>query len=240
MNKPINIINNLTFQESSPRACPYISGKKEYLLFTDLTKFVKTNVVENLTKKGFRRSENIFYKPNCKKCDACLSTRIIIKKFIFSSSFNRILNKNISLKKKIVYPESNQSHFKLFQKYLKFKHHNGEMKKMTYLDFRTMIEVTPTKTKILELYKHHQLIGAILFDSYNNSFSAIYSYYDPEYKKRSLGTFLILSLAKLAKKQKKDYLYLGYYIENCKKMSYKRKFKPLEILIKNKWKFFEK
>ena len=81
------------------------------------------------------------------------------------------------------------------------------MKKMTYLDFRTMIEVTPTKTKILELYKHHQLIGAILFDSYNNSFSAIYSYYDPEYKKRSLGTFLILSLAKLAKKQKKDYLY---------------------------------
>ena len=111
MNKPINIINNLTFQESSPRACPYISGKKEYLLFTDLTKFVKTNVVENLTKKGFRRSENIFYKPNCKKCDACLSTRIIIKKFIFSSSFNRILNKNISLKKKIVDPKSNQSHF---------------------------------------------------------------------------------------------------------------------------------
>ena len=240
MNKPLNIINNLIFQESSSRPCPYIPGKKEHLLFTDLTKFININVIENLTKKGFRRSENIFYKPNCKKCNACLSTRIKVKKFIYSSSFKRILNKNQNLKKKILNPKSNQNHYKLFQKYLKSKHSNGEMKKMSYLDYRTMIEVTPTKTKILELYNDNQLIGAILFDLYKNSLSAIYSYYDPEYKKKSLGTFLILNLIKLAKKQNKDYLYLGYYIEKCKKMSYKSKFEPLEILINNKWKIFEK
>ena len=62
MNKPLNIINNLIFQESSSRPCPYIPGKKEHLLFTDLTKFININVIENLTKKGFRRSENIFSK----------------------------------------------------------------------------------------------------------------------------------------------------------------------------------
>ena len=81
MNKPINLINNLTFYKSSTRPCPYINGNKENLIFTDLTKFTKTNILENLAEKGFRRSENIFYKPNCKNCSSCLSTRIIINKF---------------------------------------------------------------------------------------------------------------------------------------------------------------
>ena len=239
MNKHLNLINNLIFQESSPRTCSYISGKKENLLFTDITKFTNINVIENLNKEGFRRSENIFYKPNCKKCSACLSTRIIVKKFVYSSSLKRVINKNCDLKKKIISPKSNLNQYKLFQKYLKFKHSKGEMRKMNFLDYKTMIEITPTKTKMLEVYKDDKLIAAILFDIYNNSLSAIYSYYDPKYKSRSLGTFLILNLIKLAKRNKK-YLYLGYYIENCKKMSYKKKFKPLEIFINNNWKIFEK
>lgn len=240
MNKQLNIFNKFNFQHSSPRTCPYIAGQKEYLLFTDLTKFVNKKTLEELVIKGFRRSENIFYKPNCKTCNSCISTRILIKKFKYSSSFKRINKINKDLKIKIRNPRSTALHFKLFQKYLKFRHKEGEMKQMTYLDFRTMIEISPVKTKILEIYNKKELVGAILFDVYKDSLSAIYSFFNPQYKKRSLGTFLILKLIDFAHDINNNYLYLGYYVENCKKMSYKVKFKPIEILTKNKWSIFEK
>ena len=112
---------------------------------------------------------------------------------------------------------------------------------MSYLDFKTMIEISPIKTKMLNIYKNNIFIGSILYDMYKNSFSANYSFYNPKYKNRSLGSFLILKLIDEAKKQKKKYLYLGYYIKECKKMSYKINFQPIEILKNKKWEnIFEK
>jgi len=109
---------------------------------------------------------------------------------------------------------------------------------MTYLDFRTMLEISPVETKILHIYKNNKFFGAILYDIYKNSFSANYSFYNPKYKNRSLGSFLILKLIEQAKKEKIEYLYLGYYIKECKKMSYKINFKPIEILKNKKWETF--
>ena len=109
---------------------------------------------------------------------------------------------------------------------------------MTYIDFRTMLEISPVETKILHLYKNSEFIGAMLYDVYENSFSANYSFYNPKYKNKSLGTFLILKLIEQAKKDKKKYLYLGYYIKECKKMSYKVNFKPIEVRKKKNWEIF--
>ena len=240
MNKPINIFSNLNFHRSLPRQCPYIPGKKEYLLFTDLTKFVRKKTLEKLVSRGFRRNENIFYKPNCKNCKACMSTRIKVNNFLFSKNFKRILKKNLDLKLKITKPKSNQEYYKLFKKYLKKRHSEGDMANMSYLDFRTMLEISPVETKILHIYKNNKFFGGILYDIYENSFSANYSFYNPKFKNRSLGTFLILKLIEEAKKQKMKYLYLGYYIKECKKMSYKINFKPIEILKNKKWETFEK
>ena len=109
---------------------------------------------------------------------------------------------------------------------------------MSYLDFRTMLEISPVETKILHVYKNNKFFGAMLYDVYENSYSANYSFYNPKYKNRSLGTFLILKLIEQAKKEKLKHLYLGYYIKECKKMSYKINFKPIEILKNKKWKTF--
>ena len=238
MNKPINIFSNLNFHRSLPRQCPYIPGKKEYLLFTDLTKFVNKKTLEKLISEGFRRSENIFYKPNCKNCNSCISTRIIVKNFNLTKKFNRIIKKNQDIEFKVLKPKTNHEHFKLFKNYLKLRHRKGEMSDMTYLDFRTMLEISTVETKILHLYKNSEFIGAMLYDVYENSFSANYSFYNPKYKNKSLGTFLILKLIEQAKKDKKKYLYLGYYIKECKKMSYKVNFKPIEVLKKKNWEIF--
>ena len=240
MNKPTKIINNLNFQRSLPRQCPYIPSQKEYLLFTDLTNFVSKKTLEKLVSDGFRRSENIFYKPNCKNCKACISTRIILNHFLFTKKFKRILRKNQDLKFKIVKPKTNHDHYRLFKNYLKLRHSKGDMTDMTYLDFRTMLEISPVDTKILHLYKNNKFFGAMLYDIYENSYSANYSFYNPKFKSRSLGTFLILKLIEQAKIEKIKYLYLGYYIKECKKMSYKINFKPIEILKNKNWETFEK
>ena len=231
MNKPRKICSNLNFHNASPRPCPYIEGRKERLVFTDLTKFVSKKILENLVSQGFRRSENIFYKPKCPDCNACISSRIVLNDFVISKNFQRILRKNKDLKFKIVKPKTTLSHYKLFKNYLKLRHSKGDMADMTYLDFRTMLEISPVDTKNI-------FFGAMLYDIYENSYSANYSFFNPKYKNRSLGTFLILKLIEEAIKEKKKYLYLGYYIKECKKMSYKINFKPIEILKDQKWENF--
>ena len=208
------------------------------IIVTDLTKFASKKLLERLVSEGFRRSENIFYKPNCKSCNSCISTRIKVNDFLFSKNFKRILKKNNDLKFKIVKPKTTLNHFKLFKDYLKLRHSKGEMIDMTYLDFRTMIEISPVDTKIFHVYKNNKFFGAMLYDVYENSYSANYSFFNPKHKNRSLGTFLILKLIEQAKKEKKKYLYLGYYIKECKKMSYKINFKPIEILKNQKWENF--
>lgn len=238
MNKPTKILKNLNFQRSLPRPCPYILGRKEHLLFTDLTKFVSKKMQEKLVSEGFRRSENIFYKPNCKTCKSCLSTRIVVNDFIFTKNFKRILKKNYDLKYKIEKPQTNRDHYKLFKNYINSRHSKGDMMDMTYLDFRTMLEISPVKTKVLNIYKNNKFFGAILFDVYGESFSANYSFFNPKFKNKSLGSFLILKLIEEAQKEKKKYLYLGYYIKECDKMSYKINFKPIEILKNKKWETF--
>tara|TARA_Y100000310_G_scaffold242656_1_gene246825 strand:+ start:23 stop:739 length:717 start_codon:yes stop_codon:yes gene_type:complete len=238
MNKPTKIYNNLNFHRLLPRPCPYLPGKKEHLLFTDLTKFVSKKTLEKLVSEGFRRSENIFYKPSCKHCKACMSSRVVVNNFLFSKNFKRILRKNQDLKFKIVKPKTNHDHYKLFKNYLKLRHSKGDMTDMTYLDFRTMLEISPVDTKILHLYKNNKFFGAMLYDIYENSYSANYSFYNPKFKSRSLGTFLILKLIEQAKIEKIKYLYLGYYIKECKKMSYKINFKPIEILKNKNWETF--
>ena len=230
MNKPRKICSNLNFHNASPRPCPYIEGRKERLVFTDLTKFVSKKILENLVSQGFRRSENIFYKPICPDCNACISSRIVLNDFVIS--------KNQDLKFKIVKPKTTLSHYKLFKNYLKLRHSKGDMADMTYLDFRTMLEISPVDTKIFHVYKKNIFFGAMLYDIYENSYSANYSFFNPKYKNRSLGTFLILKLIEEAIKEKKKYLYLGYYIKECKKMSYKINFKPIEILKDQKWENF--
>ena len=155
-----------------------------------------------------------------------------------SKNFKRILRKNQDLKFKILKPKTNQNYYKVFKNYLKLRHSKGDMINMTYLDFRTMLEISPVETKILHIYKNNKFFGAMLYDVYENSYSANYSFYNPKYKNRSLGTFLILKLIEQAKKEKLKHLYLGYYIKECKKMSYKINFKPIEILKNKKWETF--
>jgi arginine-tRNA-protein transferase len=125
--------------------------------------------------------------------------------------------------------------YELFKAYLSVRHAGGEMEKMQYEEYRAMIEESPIETELFELREQGKLIAVMLIDSFDDGFSAVYSFFNPDFQKRSLGTFMILELIRQAKEQHKPYVYLGYLIRGLSNMAYKERFVPLEYCIGGEW-----
>tara|TARA_B110000037_G_scaffold44610_1_gene54832 strand:+ start:502 stop:1221 length:720 start_codon:yes stop_codon:yes gene_type:complete len=235
MNKIINKYDH-NFYLSNEEPCSYISNKKEKKIFTIIDDPQNSHQYETLIKHGFRRSHNILYNQVCDKCNLCKSLRINCVNFKPSKSQKRILNKNQNIYKKKLSTKTSLEQFKLFKKYLEFKHQESEMNEMNYRDYKKMLDAPGINTHIYEYYLNQELVACVISDFLDNSVSMVYSFYSKEFLKFSIGKYMILDHFNLAKKIKKKYVYLGYWVEGCEKMDYKSKFNSSEILINNTWK----
>ncbi len=225
------------FYMTPPAPCPYLDGKIEKKIFTHLSDQNANALNDVLTHAGFRRSQNILYKHSCENCQACISVRVKAQAFVASSSFQRILKKNADLKGVHLKTETHKKQFDLLCKYLEHRHKDGGMSDMTFFDYTAMVEDTSVDTHLVEYTTpNNELIGVCLIDRLSDGLSMVYSFYDPELDKRSLGTFMILDQIQRTREAGLKYLYLGYWIENCQKMMYKERFKPLEKLTESGWK----
>ena len=214
--------------------CPYISNKIEKRLATDITN--NSHLHDELALSGFRRVENWMYRPACDSCNECKAYRIKVKEFDLSKSFKRTTKKNNNLSTKVVKNKALKKHFTLFKKYQNDRHFAGSMSKMSFEDFKSMIEISPINTNLIEYKdKNNKLIAVMLFDTQKDGLSAVYSFYKPEYKKNSIGIYMILHLIEMTKLMKLKYLYLGYFIKNVDRMNYKVLFSPGEIFENGKW-----
>lgn len=239
MNKPQQ------FYISEPDICPYIKGKIEQ-------KFIVYPIGENIMEQfnalaefGFRRSLNIAYKPMCSHCNACQAVRVIVDEFAETKSMKRIWNKNKDIIAKEINNNPTKEQFKLFQKYLRARHDEDGMIKMTFNDYKEMIQDSPVETKIIEFRKKNmekeknELLAAVLFDRMADHLSMVYSFFNPDENKRSLGTYIIMHHIRKAKKEGLPYCHLGYWIKENKQMEYKDKFVPQERFINTQWKKFD-
>ncbi|MDC0073838.1 arginyltransferase [Alphaproteobacteria bacterium] len=235
MNKNLNI-PTVKFYKTQPLKCPYLPNRDEQLLFTYLTQNNSVQIHDIMANAGFRRSHRIIYKPDCSNCSECLPVRIRVKDHIPSNSQKRIIKKNSDINIFISEAKATEEQFKVFQDYQKIRHRNGNMSLMDFREFQAMIEDTPVKTYVIEYRKSDDsLIAVALTDQLQNGLSMVYSFFCPYEDKKSLGTWMILNHIQLAKNNSLSYIYLGYMIDECRKMSYKKDFKPLEILKNDKW-----
>ena len=226
---------------TAPSPCPYVPGQQERKVFTHLIGGDTRHLNTQLSQNGFRRSQNIVYRPACDACKACTSVRVPVRSFDWSKSFKRVLKQNHDVVSTVVKAEATSEHYSLFRGYIDTRHAEGGMADMSVLDFAAMVDETITDSRIVEYRfgpNHPQageLICAVLMDVLSDGLSLIYSFYEPSYDYRSLGTLVILDAIARANKLSLPYVYLGYYIEGSRKMSYKARFLPQERLSGQNW-----
>lgn len=219
-----------------PAPCPYLPGRMERKVFTRLNGDDPVGLNDALTHAGFRRSQGIAYKPACDGCQACVSVRVPVAKFRLSRNARRILARNDDLSLTEAPALATEEQFALLRHYLEVRHPGGGMVEMDALDYAAMIEDSPINTHVSEYRTPEgRLLSACLIDRLADGLSLVYSFYDPEDDGRSLGTNLVLRQILRAQELGLPYVYLGYWIEGCRKMVYKARYQPLEGLGPDGW-----
>lgn len=217
--------------------CPYLDHHNEQKIFTEINPDITPEEFHLLTASGFRRNNNILYKQSCPNCQKCVSVRIPVASFRPNKSERRVLKKNDMIE----ISDNTSIHkeeYQLFIRYQKNRHQESEMLSMQFEDYKTMINTNTVQSNQLKIKQNDKTIGIMLYDETLDAYSAVYSFYDPDLEKQSLGKFLILKLIEKAQENNKRFIYLGYWIKECQKMSYKSLFSPLEKLTQSGWEPF--
>ncbi len=224
------------FYTTAPLPCPYVPGRTERKVVTEITGPDADTLHDRLSRAGFRRSHNIAYAPVCPNCNACVPIRIPAESFQPERSLRRIARANASVEGYEVPARATAEQYHLFQRYQQARHGDGDMATMSFYDYRAMIEDTPIETFIVEFRDpDDRLVGACLTDRLSDGLSAVYSFFIPELDRRSLGTYTILWLIERARGLGLPYVYLGYWVPESRKMAYKARFRPAEVLSGGVW-----
>ena len=239
------------FHITMAQPCPYLPGKLERKLFTHLTPDKPHQFIDKLLRNGFRRSQNVAYLPYCNDCQACVSVRVVVDEFAPGKSFKRLIKRNRDIVARRVKRKATQEQYGLFDLYINARHSDGGMAEMDHFDFTMMIEESEADTFLTEYRlrtpldeegssetKEDQgkLIAVTLCDRLSDGISMVYSFFDPQYTARSLGSYMILEHVDFIRRQGLPFLYLGYWIKGCQKMNYKSRFTPQQHLTPDGWK----
>ena len=230
------------FYVTAPQPCPYLAGRMERKLFTALQGDYAETLNDALSKQGFRRSQNVLYRPSCAECTACMSARIRVAEFEPTRSQRRTQKRNSDLSRRASSPWATEEQFGLFRRYLDSRHADGGMADMDIFEFAAMIEETPIRSRIIE-YEHRPSDGVLrgdlaavcLTDVLDDGLSLVYSFYEPNAPQRSLGTYVILDHIEIAREAGLPFVYLGYWVPGSPKMGYKAGFSALEIYKNGVW-----
>jgi arginine-tRNA-protein transferase len=230
------------FFVTNPAPCPYIEGKTERKVFTELTGPHASELNEALGRIGFRRSQNVAYRPSCLDCKACVSVRIRTKEFEPNATQRKIMRRNADLSVRACRPWATAEQFELLQLYLKQRHPNGGMTGMDDIDYSDMVEQSTVHTHVVEYREPAKfgqlgrLVGACITDQQSDGLSMVYSYYDASAENRSgLGNYIIMDHIMRARAADLPFVYLGYWVEQAPRMQYKMRYRPLDRLGPEGW-----
>jgi leucyl-tRNA---protein transferase len=234
------------FFVTNPSPCPYLPGKTERKVFTELNGAHATELNEALGRIGFRRSQNVAYRPSCIDCKSCISVRVLTNEFEPNATQRRILKRNSDLAVSACRPWSTSEQYDLLRRYLSQRHPSGGMSGMDDMDYADMVEQSPVKSHVIEYRtpgrfgRLGELVGACLTDQQGDGLSMIYSFYDAEAEGRpGLGNYIIMDHILRARAAGLPYVYLGYWVEGAARMQYKIRYRPMERLGPDGWERFE-
>ncbi|MCP4076030.1 MAG: arginyltransferase [Gammaproteobacteria bacterium] len=231
----MNDQTKLHFYASTPETCSYLPGRQSISAFANPHIDMDVETYNELIQFGFRRSGGYLYRPHCPNCEECISTRVVVNQYKFSRNDKRTLRKNNDLTIKLLEGKFTEEHFELYRRYINSRHIGGSMENPSRSDYHRFLICDWTDTSFIEFRKGKKLLAIAVTDTIDTGHSAVYTFFDPEETQRSLGHFAILKQIKLTIEDALPYLYLGYWIKGCDKMSYKSRYKPAEGFINDVW-----
>jgi arginine-tRNA-protein transferase len=226
---------------TATQPCPYLPDRDERKVFTTLRGRDASSVNDELSLRGFRRSQSVAYRPSCPSCASCLSTRIPVNAFEPTRTQRRIGRRNADLERRACAPWATEEQYGLFRRYLDARHGDGGMAEMDVSEFAAMVEDTPVRSRVIEYHDNalprgETLVAACLTDVMGDGLSMVYSFFAPEAARRSLGAWMILDHIEVARMADLPFVYLGYWVPNSPKMHYKAAFRPFEVFVRGRWK----
>ena len=234
------------FFVTNPGPCPYLPGRTERKVFTELNGPHADELNDALGRIGFRRSQNVAYRPSCIDCKACVSVRVLTNEFEPNATQRKILRRNADIDVQACRAWSTSEQYDLLRRYLSQRHPEGGMVDMDDMDYADMVEQSPVQSQVIEYRtpstfdRPGELVGACLTDQQGDGLSMIYSFYDAEAVGRpGLGNYIIMDHILRARKAGLPYVYLGYWIDGSRRMQYKARYRPMEKLGPDGWARFE-
>jgi leucyl-tRNA---protein transferase len=234
----IKAARNIRFYLTAPQPCPYLPDRRERKVFAALDGADAVELNDSLTHAGFRRSQNIAYRPACDMCASCVSVRVPVTRFALTRRWRRVLAANADLVPRLVQPQATYEQFDLLKRYLAHRHDGDGMSGMGPFDYAAMAEDSAVRTHIIEYRAggpDTPLLACALVDALGDGLSLIYSFFHPDIAHRSPGSFIILDHLRQARLSGYAHVYLGYWIKGSRKMDYKTQFKPIEALGPTGW-----
>lgn len=230
------------FYLTAPQPCAYLEGREERKVFTTLNGSSAVSVNNTLSHKGFRRSQAVIYRPACVGCSACMSIRIPVRAFRPCRAQRRIGKRNADLVRSPCEAWATETQFALFRRYLNARHADGGMADMDAFDYASMVDETPVNTMVVEYAEPEdeggRLVAACLSDVLGDGLSMVYSFFEPDLSRRSLGAWMILDHIEMAREMGLAHVYLGYWVAGSRKMDYKTGYRPFELCDGSTWRRF--
>lgn len=228
-------VQKLGFYATPPHECNYLPDREAVTLFADPRFPKNTRLYSALADCGFRRSGEHLYIPHCSGCSSCVPVRIPVREFSPSRGQLRTWRRNQDMEIVNRPAGFDEEHFRLYRRYLGMRHAGGGMDNPSEANYMEFLCATWSETIFFELRLHGRLAAVAVTDIMQNGLSAVYSFYDPDFHRRSLGRYSILFQVEEARRRDLEWLYLGYWIKQCRKMSYKDEYHPLEFYVDNDW-----
>ncbi|MBT3530061.1 MAG: arginyltransferase [Gammaproteobacteria bacterium] len=235
MNSKSKLTKSIKLFRTAPHDCSYKSDELATTVFVDPELKIDQALNSSLSQMGFRRSGAHLYRPDCDSCQACISCRVPVDKFEPGRRYRKILKNNEDLKVLESEELDKTQAYPLYKDYINTRHKDGDMYPASPEQFDAFICNGTESTRFYSFYCGEDLLAVSVVDILEHGLSAVYTFFDPEQSRRSLGIYVILWQIQQAAKMHRPYLFLGYWIKDCPKMNYKSDFRPLELFIEGRW-----
>ncbi len=232
-------IFRLQFYLTAPYPCSYLPERQARSQVAAPSGLIDHLVYSELVRLGFRRSGLHVYRPRCDACHACVPVRVRVEDFAPSRAQRRCLARNGDLAVRVRPLLFDEAHYRLYRRYQAARHAGGGMDQDDREQFRGFLLQSRVDSALLEYSLDGEVVMVSLLDRLLDGLSAVYTFYEPELARRSLGAFGVLTQVRLARDMGLPYLYLGYWIAESTKMAYKRGYRPLEALVEGQWRPLE-